>query len=134
MSAGLNSVKKDQIPEASGLLPITMRLASGFGIAYFANYLATKKVYYLTRYGDKINYKNNTFIKMKSTFGSNGLFKANTAVIANSAKINPGMGFIDSVVKMFATVQSYDDVFVVAGVICLIGIIPALMLKNKIHR
>ena len=134
MSSGLNSVKKDQIPEASGLLPITMRLASGFGIAYFANYLATKKVYYLTRYGGKINYKNNAFIKMKSMFNSNGSFRANTGVLANSAKINPGMGFIDSIVKMFATVQSYDDVFIVAGVICLFGILPALMLKNKIHR
>jgi DHA2 family multidrug resistance protein len=134
MSTGLNSVKKEQIPEASGLLPVTMRLASGFGIAYFANYLATKKVYYLTRYGDKINDRNFTFLKAKSLFNNNGLFKSNVGVIANSARINPGLGIIDNITKMFATIQSYDDVFIVAGVICLIGIIPALMLKNKVHR
>jgi Major Facilitator Superfamily. len=134
MSTGLNSVKSEQIPEASGLLPVTMRIASGFGIAYFANYLATKKVYYLTRYGDKINDKNFAFLKIKSFFNNGGRFKANTGVIAGSARIDPGLGIIDSIVKMFATVQSYDDVFIVAGVICLIGIIPAFMLKNKIHR
>ena len=134
MSTGLNSVRREQIPEASGLLPITMRLASGFGIAYFANYLATKKVYYLVRYGDKINDRNFAFLKVKSFFNNSGPFKTNTGVVASSARIDPGLGIIDSIVKMFATVQSYDDVFVVAGVICLIGIIPAVMLKNKIHR
>jgi len=134
MSTGLNSVKTEQIPEASGLLPIVMRLASGFGIAYFANYLATKKVYYLTRYSDRINDRNFAFLKAKSLFNNSGLFKTNTGVIANSARIDTGLGIIDSITKMFATVQSYDDVFIVAGVICLLGIIPAIMLKNKIHR
>ena len=134
MSTGLNSVKKEQIPEASGLLPIIMRLASGFGIAYFANYLVTKQVYYLTRYSDKINDKNLAFLKAKSYFNSNGLFKTNIGVLANSARIDPALGVINSVVQMFATVQSYDDVFIMAGVISLFGIIPAIMLKNEVHH
>ena len=134
MSTGLNSVKKEQIPEASGLLPVIMRFASGFGIAYFANYLATKQVYYLTRYSDKINDKNLAFLKIKSYFSGNGLFKTNIGALANSARINPGLGIINNIVQLFAAVQSYDDVFIVAGVICLFSIIPAVMLKNTVHR
>ena len=134
MSTGLNSVKKEQIPEASGLLPITMRLASGFGIAYFANYLASKQVYYLARYSDKINDKNFAFLKAKSYFNSNGLFKTNVGILANSARIDTGLGIVNNVVQMFAMVQSYDDVFIAAGAICLIGIVPAIMLKNTVHH
>lgn len=133
MSTGLNSVRKDQIPEASGLLPIIMRLASGFGVAYFTVYLATKQVFYLTKFGEKINYGNHAFLSLKSHVDNFSFLKHTPGILANSAKINPGMGFIDSIVKLFASVQSFDDVFIMAGVICFIGILPAFLIKNKMY-
>ncbi len=133
MSSGLNSVKREQIPEASGLLPITMRLSAGFGIALFANYLTTKQAYYLSRYAGKINNKNFLFRKMESIFNLSGQFRANKGIITNSARVNPGLGMINGLVKSFALIQAYDAVFILAGVICFLGVIPSLLLKNKIR-
>lgn len=128
MSIGLNSVKKEQVIEASGLLPVVMRLSAGFGVAFFTNYITTRRAYYLTSYGDKINDKNYIFLKTQSYFNSVGLFKSNTGILANSHRINPGLGIIYDIVKTFATVQSYDDAFLLAAVICFIGIIPATIM------
>ncbi len=129
MSTGLNAVKKEQIPQVSGLLPIIMRLSSGFGIAYFTNFLSIKQVYYLSKFGDRINNKSGAFLKTQSALNSSLHSMINPGILAN-LRINPSLAYIDNLVQMFASIQSYDDVFILAGIISLLGIIPALMLKK----
>ncbi|MHB1661373.1 MAG: DHA2 family efflux MFS transporter permease subunit [bacterium] len=106
MSEGINCVKTEDIPQASGLMPITMRISSVFGIAFFVNYFMAKEKFYAI------------FHKSISFFNISRLFNIQNMHIS----------------KLQATIYAYDSVYILAGIICLIGIFPAIMLKNNVYK
>ena len=131
MSAALNSVKKELIPEASGLIPVSLQVGASFGIAYIGNELVVRQAYHLNQYARDIKYSSNAYNGVMHFI--NGDLATRAAGYFRPGTIYPGPahGFFDEIVQMLASVASYGDSFAILGYITLGGAIVAFFIKNK---
>lgn len=132
MTEGLNAVPDAFIPEASSLLPVTMRIFAGLGVALFDNLLVIKQIFYLNKYADTITYGNHLFTQFSEEIRKNILNKINPGIIAHLRQ-NPSLIMVDSLVQGFASIAAYDYIFLFGGTMTLLGAVFALALKNKKH-
>jgi len=130
MTEGLNAVPDSFIPEASSLLPVTMRIFAGVGVALFDNLLVIKQVFYLNKYADTLTYNNHLFTKFIGEIKGNILDKINPGIIAHLRE-NPPLIMIDRLAQGFANIAAYDYIFLFGGIMTLLGAVFALALKNK---
>jgi EmrB/QacA subfamily drug resistance transporter len=133
MTEGLNAVPDAFIPEASSLLPVTMRIFAGVGVALFDNILVIKQVFYLNKYASTITYSNHIFVQFSGEIKKDILDKINPGIIAHLRE-NPSLIMIDQLAKGFANIAAYDYIFLSGGMITLLGAVFALALKNKKYK
>jgi EmrB/QacA subfamily drug resistance transporter len=130
MTEGINAVPVEFIPDASSLLPVTMRIFAGFGVALFDNLLTIKQIFYAGKYANTITYSNNIFLQFTGEIKNNFIDKINPGILAN-LRINPSLAMIDALVHNLATISAYDYLFLAGGSISFVGCILALFLKKS---
>ncbi|MHB1661728.1 MAG: DHA2 family efflux MFS transporter permease subunit [bacterium] len=131
MSAALNSVKRDMLPEASGLIPVSLQIGASFGIAFIGNELVTRQIYHLNQYASDIKYNFYTYHNLINFINSNLISKAPAYFRSGTIFPNPGLAFFDQFVQMYASIASYGDSFAILGYVTLIGAAVAFFIKNK---
>ena len=131
MSAALNSVKKELIPEASGLIPVSLQVGASFGIAYIGNELVVRQAYHLNQYARDIKYNSNAYSNVMHFINGDLISKASGYFRPGTIYPSPAHGFFDEIVQMLAAVASYGDSFAILGYITLGGALVAFFIKNK---
>ncbi|MDA8272691.1 MAG: DHA2 family efflux MFS transporter permease subunit [Deltaproteobacteria bacterium] len=131
MSAALNSVKKELIPEASGLIPVTLQVGASFGIAFIGNELVVRQVYHLNQYARDIKYNFYAYHNIISFINGDLISKAPSYFRPGTIFPNPSLSFFDYIVQMLASIASYGDSFAILGYITLAGAAIAFFIKNK---
>ena len=134
MSAALNSVKTDMIPEASGLIPVSLQIGASFGIAFIGNELAIRQVYHLNQYARDIKYNSYAYQGVINFINGNLVSKAAAYLRPGTIFPNPSLGFFDEIVQMLASIAAYGDSFAILGYITLAGAAVAFFIKNKIRN
>lgn len=133
MSAALNSVEREMLPEASGLIPVTLQIAASFGIAYIGNELEVRQVYHLDQYATAINYNFNAYRDTMGFIGGNLMNRAASYFRPTQAFPNHTLGFFDNMIQGFAAMASFGDAFAILGYITAFGAVVAVFLKNRTH-
>ncbi|MHB8232256.1 MAG: DHA2 family efflux MFS transporter permease subunit [bacterium] len=131
MSAALNSVKMDLLPEASGLIPVSLQIGASFGIAFIGNELVTRQIYHLNQYASDIKYNFYTYHNVINFINSNLISKAPAYFRPGTIFPNSPLAFFDQFIQMYASIASYGDSFAILGYITLAGAAVAFFIKNK---
>lgn len=131
MSAALNSVKRDMIPEASGLIPVSLQIGASFGIAFIGNELVVRQVYHLNQYARDIRYNSYAYHGVINFIKGDLINKAASYLRPGTIFPSPTLGFFDEIVQMQASIASYGDSFAILGYITLVGAAAAFLIKNK---
>ncbi len=134
MSAALNSVKTELIPEASGLIPVSLQIGASFGIAYIGNELAVRQTYHLNQYARDIRYNSTAFHGAMNFINGDLINKAAAYFRSGIIFPNPPLSFFDEIVQILAQIASFGDSFAILGYITLGGAAVAFFIKNKTHR
>ncbi len=131
MSAALNSVKKELIPEVSALIPVTLQIGASFGIAYVGNELEVRQVYHLNQYARDINPASPVFHQVMGFLQSDLINKAPSYFKMSNIFPLPKFAFLDTIAQMYAVTASYGDAFAILGYITLGGALVAFLMKNR---
>lgn len=125
-SAAINSLKPEEINLGSGMLNVIMQTGGTFGIAMLGTVLDSRTDFHMATYAGR-------FVP------SSPVTMVTLHRISNFA-LSKGASFYDAVIAgrssyltylhQWATVNAFDDAFLITGLIVLIGVIPALFLKN----
>jgi DHA2 family multidrug resistance protein len=134
MSAALNSVKRDMLPEASGLIPVSLQIGASFGIAFIGNELVVRQVYHLNQYARDIKYNSYAYHGVINFINADLISKAASYLRPGTIFPSPALGFFDEIVQMQASIASYGDSFAILGYITLAGAAVAFFIKNKRHN
>ncbi len=131
MSAALNSVKMEQIPDASGLIPVTIQIGASFGIAYIGSELAVREAYHLNQFSRDIGYNTPIYHKFTGLVNS-GLVKSAPSYFRPGTTFpSHSSSMISSIVEGLSTVSSFGDIFYILGYLMLAGAVVSIFLKNK---
>ncbi len=131
MSAALNSVKKELIPEASSLIPATLQIGASFGIAFIGNELVVRQVYHLNQYARDVNYNSSIYHNMINFLQSDIINRAPSYLRFGTAFPSNKLAFFDYLIQMLASIASYGDAFAILGYVTLGGALIAIFIKNK---
>lgn len=123
-SASVASVPQDKVGRASAMSNIIMRVASAFGIVVLTTVLNNRMSEYTMQMASSVNAQNITatsfFTKLAAMFGG-------STATAKAYGVTIAQGYI----AQASFVRALDDIFVIAAVIALIGVIPAFFLKKS---
>jgi DHA2 family multidrug resistance protein len=129
-SGAINSLKREEINLGSGMLNVIMQTGGTFGIAMLGTILDVRTDFHMATYTGH-------FIP-SSPIARMTLHRIpEYAVLRGSSYCNAaiaGRGGFQMYLHQWATVNAFDDAFLITDVIVFIGIIPALMLKNIVFK
>jgi DHA2 family multidrug resistance protein len=131
MSAALNSVKKELLPEVSALIPVTLQVGASFGIAYIGNELEVRQIYHLNQYARDVKYNSPIFHQLTNFLQGDLINKAPPYFRMTNIFPSPKLAFFDTLIQGYAGMASYGDCFAILGYITLIGAFIAVIIKNK---
>jgi DHA2 family multidrug resistance protein len=125
--AGMNTVPFAKIARASAINNAVRQISGSFGIALLTTVLQKRQVFHVSHLAE---YMNNTSASTgKALAYTQSLFLHHGSVLS-TAKLQ-ALTVLSQIVQRQALVFSFDDTFYVAALICLIGLIPALLIKEK---
>lgn len=127
MAMAISDISHQKMAQASGLLNVIRQIGGSFGVAVFGTILTRRTIYHAATYGEQVNAYSDTFkqtvIKLQS-WAMHGVGSTAGAALAK-AKAQIGMFVANQ-----AFIQAVDDVFLLAGVIILIGVVPLLAIRT----
>ncbi len=129
MTVGMNTLPQRLVARGSALTNVMRQLFGAFGTAIFASLLQTRITYHTAMLAQVVTPGSPTVHTTIAGLTRYALHEGATPLQAT----------IDAVYSLYvglvmkAAVMSFDDCFLVASTICLVGIIPALFLKSKGH-
>jgi MFS transporter, DHA2 family, multidrug resistance protein len=128
MALALSDVSQQKMAQASGLLNVIRQIGGSFGVAVFGTILTRRTIYHAATYGQQINAYSDTFKqtvqKLQSWAVQSGGSGSSSAAV--QAKIQIGAFTANQ-----AFIQAVDDVFLVAGVIVLLGVFPLFFVRAR---
>jgi len=128
MTMAISEISHQKMAQASGLLNVVRQIGGSFGVAVFGTILARRTIYHAAMYGEQVNAYSDTFRQT--------LMKLQSWVVGATGS-TPGEALTKAkaLIEMFVSTQAFiraiDDVFLLAGVILLIGIIPLLVIRTR---
>lgn len=129
MSAVINSVKRELIPEASALYNVFFQIGASFGIAGIGNELAVRQVYHLDQFARDINPTSPVFHNIINFLHLDLIKNAQDYFRGNNFP-SYSLRFFDNIISLYSLISAYGDVFMVVGYLCIIGAISAVLVKN----
>ncbi len=129
MAMALSEISHQKMAQASGLLNVIRQIGGSFGVAIFGTILTRRTIYHVATYGGQVNAYSDTFKDTVTKLQSQAVHAAGstTGVAAAQAKMQIG-----TFVANQAFIQAVDDVFLLAGVVIVIGVIPLFLIRT--HR
>lgn len=129
-TAAMNAVEKHQTGTAAALINVSQRVGGSFGIAFLATLLERRTVVHLERLSDRLSLVGE----------ARGIGSEPVRILMQSA-LSAGYGGPDALraaretvltfVSKSAQTRAYADVFIIAGLLILLGLPAALCLSSK---
>ncbi len=122
----ISEIPNHKMAQASGLFNVIRQLGGSFGVAIFGSILIQRTIFHGAMYGQQLNSNSDSYKQaiirlqyhaLQSTGGT-------TAAAATKAK-----SMIGQFAQKQAFIQAVNDVFLLAGVIILLSVLPVFLLK-----
>ncbi len=127
MAMAISDISHQKMAQASGLLNVIRQIGGSFGVAIFGTLLTRRTIYHMTTYGSQVNANSDAFretvIRLQSWAAHSAGSPAGEAAVQAKAQI--GMFVANQ-----AFIQAVDDVFLLAGIIVLVGVVPLLIIRT----
>ncbi|MFN8523719.1 MAG: DHA2 family efflux MFS transporter permease subunit [Chloroflexota bacterium] len=125
-TVSMDSVPRPKIARAAALTNVLRQLFGAFGTCVFATLLADRQFYHQAMLAQTINDTNISAVQMLSDTKLNLVGQGWTEANADTA----GLIVLARQVRSSAAVHAYDDCFIVAALVALVGVVPALFLRR----
>jgi len=128
MSSALNAVRRDQTSNASSLFTVTMQVGGAFGVALLGAILQRREFFHYAQYGELLNNAFSPLTYKAQVAMQDLLLRAGFAPAEVVAK---GKSLLALWVNRQAAVGGFADAFVFSALLITIGILPALLIRNR---
>jgi len=127
MTVAMNAIPPHLIARSSSLTNVLRQVFASFGTAIFATLLQNRQVFHQAMISQTVTPDNlstqMTVARVQAELAQHGIGLAQAKVAVVLALYRQ--------VATTASVMSFDDCFYIAAAICLLGIVPALMLRSS---
>ncbi|PWB73861.1 drug:proton antiporter [candidate division GN15 bacterium] len=131
MAMAISGISHQKMAQASGLLNVVRQIGGSFGVAVFGTLLTRRTIYHMTTYGEQVNANSDSFRATVIRLQSWATHVAGSSFGEAAAQAKAQIGMF---VANQAFIQAVDDVFLLAGVIVLIGVVPLFMVRTRKRR
>jgi EmrB/QacA subfamily drug resistance transporter len=122
-TAALAAIPKELVGRASAILNIIARVSSSFGLAVLTSLLTARRAFHQEHYAWALT---------ASDPATHHALAAVSAAVGGGVRGSlGGLAWLQGQVTKLSFVSGVDDVFIVAGIFTLSGIVPALFLKRR---
>lgn len=126
MTAAMAAVPKELTSRASALTNVSRQVFASFGTAVFATFIQQRQTFHFAAMSQTVTPDSVTTITALSSI-QQGFVRAG---LAWEDARHAAIASLHRLVELRAAVQSFDDAFVISGVVLLIGIVPSLFLTG----
>lgn len=128
MTMAISEMTHRKMAQASGLLTVIRQIGGSFGVAIFGTLLTRRTIFHATTYGEQINPQSDVF---KQTIArlQHWIVQVDGGTAAQA--LTKAKAAIGSFVSNQAFVMATDDVFLLAGAVLLVGVIPLLIVRTR---
>jgi DHA2 family multidrug resistance protein len=127
MTLSISEISNRKIAQASGLINVIRQLGGSFGVAVFGTLLTRRTIYHAATYGEQIDSQSAAFRQTVMRLQSHALNATGGTAADAAARAKAQIG---SFVANQAFIRAVDDVFLTAGVVILLGVVPVLFLRT----
>jgi MFS transporter, DHA2 family, multidrug resistance protein len=127
MAMAISEISHQKMAQASGLLNVIRQIGGSFGVAAFGTILTRRTIYHAATFGQQVNAYSDTFKETVTKLQSWAVHATGSTFGAAVAKAKAQIGLF---VANQAFIQAVDDVFLLAGAIVLIGVVPLFMIRT----
>lgn len=125
--AGMNTVPFNKIARASAMNNAIRQVSGSFGIAMLTTIMQNRQIFHLNHMAEYIN--TTSLSAQKITGSLQSLFTLHGSVIVTAK--TQSLAVVSQLVQRQAYIFSFDDAFLVTALLCFVGLIPALLIKEK---
>jgi MFS transporter, DHA2 family, multidrug resistance protein len=124
----ISRVPNYKMAQASGLFNVIRQVGGSFGVAVFGSMLTRRTIYHMATYGQQLDAYSGTYQRTLRQLGWHAWEATGGTISAATLKARAQLG---SYVANQAFIQAIDDVFLLAGIVILLGVIPMLFVKTR---
>jgi DHA2 family multidrug resistance protein len=128
MTMAISEISHQKMAQASGLLNVVRQIGGSFGVAVFGTILARRTIYHTAIYGQQVNQYSDSFHQTLTRVQSWVVHTTGESAAGSTAKAE---ALIGKFIGTQAFIRAVDDVFLLAGVVLVVGIIPLLLVRKK---
>ena len=125
-TVSISEIANRQMAQASGLINVIRQIGGSFGVAVFGTILTRRTIYHAAMYGQQLNPHSEIF---QQTVTRLGYFAQQVNGATASAAAAKSQALVAGFAESQAFVQAVDDVFLIAAVVLVVAIVPALLLR-----
>jgi hypothetical protein len=126
MTVSMDTIPPQQISRASALSNVLRQLFGAFSTAIFASILLDRQQHHLANLAEAVTSTNIMAVGVLNAVKTAMLQQGISEAAAQAA----GLAALTKQVGLTAAVRSYDDCFVLATFVTLVGLLPSLWLKR----
>jgi DHA2 family multidrug resistance protein len=127
ISTALNAIRREQTSIATGLLTVIMQVGGAFGVALLGTTLQRREFFHYAHYLEQINDAFSPPVYQAQSAMQELLLRSGHGPAEVFAE---GKSLLALWVHRQATVGAFEDAFVLAALLMVIGIVPALLIRN----
>jgi DHA2 family multidrug resistance protein len=129
-TVAISEIANRQMAQASGLINVIRQVGGSFGVAIFGTILTQRTIFHGAIYGQQLNPQSAIF---QQTVTHLGYFAQQVNGATAPAAAAKAQALVVGFAENQAFVQAVDDVFLIAAVVLVVAIVPALLLRPH-HR
>jgi DHA2 family multidrug resistance protein len=126
-TTAISKVAHEKMAQASGLINVIRQIGGSFGVALFGTLITRRTIFHSAIYGQQLNAYSDTF---KQTILKLQHFAVHTSGGSSSDGLSKAQATIFTFVQNQAFIKAVDDVFLIASIVVLASLVPALFLRT----
>jgi DHA2 family multidrug resistance protein len=127
----ISEIANRQMAQASGLINVIRQVGGSFGVAVFGTILTRRTIFHSAIYGQQLNAYSDAY---RMTVGKLQYHASQTAGGTISMALARAKALIGMFVQNQAFVRAVDDVFLIAGAVVVVAIVPVFFLRSHNRR
>jgi DHA2 family multidrug resistance protein len=127
MATAISEIPNRKMAQASGLLNVIRQLGGSFGVAVFGSILTRRTIFHAALYGEQINPNSDA---LRATVMRLQDYALRTTGGTRATALARAQAQIGSFVANEAFIRAVSDVFLIAGLAVVLGIVPVLLLRT----
>ena len=128
MTMAISEMTHEKMAQASGLLNVVRQIGGSFGVAVFGTILARRTIYHAAMYGEQANPYSDMYHQTIMRLQEWIVHTTGSTPAAAAAK---AQALIGKFISTQAFIKAVDDVFLLAAIILLFGVIPLLFIRKR---